>query len=92
MKRIRIHCSIKINRGPLKGTVERIGGINNNGEKWNISIQEALKGTKSGLWEFYVLDNNVEVTLSAEFFEKLLTPYSQNENITIFNELEECPL
>ena len=80
MQRLRIQCVNKVEKGPLKDTIERIGGLNKIGEKWNISIAEAVRGIQSGLWEFYVVQDNLEQTINFSDTDKPL-----------LESLTECP-
>ncbi|UCS92250.1 hypothetical protein KZP23_16275 [Echinicola marina] len=64
MRRLRIQCVNKVEKGPLKGSIEIIGGLNENGERWNITVEEAIKGIQSGLWEFYIIKEKLEENIS----------------------------
>ncbi|WP_200978224.1 hypothetical protein [Echinicola sp. 20G] len=80
MRRLRIQCVNKVEKGPLKGSIDRIGGLNENGEKWNISIEEAQEGIQSGLWEFYIIQEKLEESIT----------FSSSDN-PLLESLLECP-
>ncbi|WP_215222706.1 hypothetical protein [Echinicola shivajiensis] len=80
MRRLRIQCVNKVEKGPFKGSINRIGGLNENGERWNISIEEAQKGIDSGLWEFYIKQEKLEENIT----------FSSDEEPVLEN-LMECP-
>ncbi|WP_215224673.1 DUF3892 domain-containing protein [Echinicola shivajiensis] len=80
MRRLKIQCVNKIEKGPLKGSIERIGGLNENGERWNITVEEAIKGIQSGLWEFYIIQEKLEESIT----------FSTSEE-TVLGSLMECP-
>ncbi|GAB3646960.1 hypothetical protein GCM10028791_08070 [Echinicola sediminis] len=89
MKRIRVHFMNRIAGGPYKGQIERIGGINDNGEKWTISIQEAIKGLKTELWEFYTIHHNKEIPITLSILEQVLYNGDCNEDLDFLVELVE---
>lgn len=62
-------CINKTIRSSAYERMERIGGVNPNGEKWRLTQQEAISGIENDKWSFYVSKNghtvNVVVSTSA---------------------------
>jgi hypothetical protein len=68
--RVEIKCITKTNRSSSYERIERIGGVNLNGEKWLLTQQDAISGIENDKWSFYVSKNghtvNVIVSTSAK--------------------------
>ncbi|MBN7818045.1 hypothetical protein [Algoriphagus pacificus] len=61
MTRLRILCTQKTSskNNPLE--ITHIGGVNGRGEKWKITVKEAVEGIQSGNFEFYLVENFAEI-------------------------------
>jgi len=93
MKRFQVLWAKKKTRGPFKGELMYIGGLNEEGEICNIPIDDAIQGIYSGIWEFYVLENTIEIpvsicTLNAS--EIFLTSKGHGYLHNLLEELPEC--
>lgn len=92
MKKLRILCTKKMAKGTFAGDITHIGGVNRTGEKWNISVREAVEGINSGAFEFYVVEQfeeiNVKVTGN---IEKSLTAQGQDYPHNLLLDLADCP-
>ena len=95
MEKFRIFFVKKTTKGPSEGDITHVGGINELGEKWSISIDEAIEGINAGIWEFYLLENFEEIpvnicTLNAS--ETFLTAKGQGYLHNLLEDLPECDL
>mgnify|MGYP003651715507 CR=1 FL=1 len=92
MKRLRILCSKKLSKGTFEGDISHIGGVNGTGEKWNISVEEAIEGTQSGLYEFYMVDGFEEINVKVTGdIEKTLTAVGNGYLHNLLLDLPDCP-
>lgn len=92
MKRLRILCTKKLIRGTFEGDITHIGGVNGNGDKWNISVREAIEGIKSGTFEFFIVEqfDEINVRITGET-EKTLTATGQGYLHNLLLDLPDCP-
>lgn len=58
-----IDCIEKADRYDPTEAIQRIGGRNPDGTRWNISQKEAIAGIKSGKWTFYVMSGGRKVNV-----------------------------
>ena len=56
-----ILCISKIDRNNPYERITHVGGRNWNGERWRITLQDAILGIESGKWAFYVNRGGREV-------------------------------
>ncbi len=49
-----ILCINKSDRMNPHERITHIGGINPNGQRWNVTQQEAIAGIENGKWQFHV--------------------------------------
>jgi hypothetical protein len=52
--RVEIDCINKDPRQDPYHAIQRVGGPNSNGDRWKVSLSEAVAGVESGKWQFYV--------------------------------------
>ncbi|MEB2780452.1 DUF3892 domain-containing protein [Algoriphagus sp. C2-6-M1] len=92
MKRLRILCSEKKKKGTFNRDIIHIGGVNGNGEKWTISVHDAIAGIRSRLYEFYIVEHfiEIEVRITGDI-EKSLTATGQGYLHNLLDDLPDCP-
>lgn len=51
---VEIKCINKSDRYNIHERILNIGGLNNDGTRWKLSLNAAIKGIEDGEWAFYV--------------------------------------
>jgi hypothetical protein len=87
-----IKCINKPNRYNEHERIVNIGGLNNNGTSWKMSLDTAIKGIEEGEWTFYVYRKGIKVNVviaekSGTKYLKTEADDSENNNLL---ELPEC--
>lgn len=92
MKRLRILCSRKKTSTNKKIEITHIGGVNATGQRWNIATQEAVKGLLAGEFQFYVVEDFQELTVTVDS-ESHLTLFVTGPGFlhNFLEDLPECP-
>ena len=64
--RYQIHCVSRSDRLNHDRRIRRIGGMNADGARWQISEAAAIAGIESGEWSFYLsrAGQNVEIVIA----------------------------
>lgn len=92
--KIEIKCINKSDRMNAHERIKSIGGVNPNGTRWKLSLEEAIRGIEAGKWTFYVhvggAPVNVIVAVSASG-NKYLKTVNDGEQPNNLLSLPECP-
>ena len=91
MNRLRILCVKKIIKGQILERITHIGGVNGTGEKWSITIEEAIAGIKSGIWDFYIVEQRQELSVHINTLEENKSNLMAKGLGYLHNLLEDLP-
>jgi hypothetical protein len=89
-----IFCINKSDRMNPHERITHIGGLNNNGQRWRITQEEAIRGIESNRWQFHVRVGSrtvrvvVAVSPSGNKYIKTEADGYQPDNLL---RLPECP-
>lgn len=91
---VQIQCITKSDRQSAHERISRVGGVNANGTRWNLPLDQAIAGIERGEWRFYVSVNGVSiwvvVAVSAAG-NKYLKTQNDGEQPNNLLSLPECP-
>lgn len=89
-----IMCIKKTNRSNAHERIRAVGGKNPDGTRWELTLEEAIKGIEDGKWSFYVRKNGhtVEVMISkSSLGNKYLKTKNDGDQPDNLLSLPECP-
>ncbi|MBP6782304.1 MAG: DUF3892 domain-containing protein [Verrucomicrobiales bacterium] len=91
---IQIKCINKTDRTSAHERIKSIGGVNANGTRWKLSLEQAIKDIEAGKYRFYVSVNGdsvwVIIAVSASGNKYLKTENDGDQPNNLLS-LPECP-
>lgn len=91
---VQISCIKKSDRQSAHERIQQVGGINANGTRWQLPLDQAIADVERGEWRFYVSVNGVSVwvivAISASG-NKYLKTQNDGEQPNNLLSLPECP-
>lgn len=92
---VRIQCINKTDRGSAHERIRAIGGLNPDGTRWRLNLDDAIQGVESGKWKFYVErpvgDRVWVVVATSAAGHKYLKTTADGDQPNNLLSLPECP-
>src|SRR5262245_30474425 len=92
---VQIRCINKTDRTNPAERIKSIGGVNSDGTRWKLSLDEAIRGIEAGKWRFYVerpAGHRVWVVIAVSSSgRKYLKTANDGEQPNNLLSLPECP-
>lgn len=90
---VQIMCINKLDRMNPHERIQNIGGINPDGGRWKISLQQAIDGVRAGKWHFWTAGGGTSVWVeiavhNGREYLKTASDGIQPDNLLA---LPECP-
>jgi hypothetical protein len=91
---VQVMCINKTDRFSAHERIRNIGGVNGDGSRWRLSVDDAIAGIEAGKWRFYthVQGKSVWVVIAMLNGRKYLKTEADGEQPNNLLSLPECPL
>lgn len=91
MKRFQVYWAKKYSYGYFKGELQSIGGIDPNGNVWNMPVEKAIAGIQNREYEFFLLENLLEIPITVQSLNNSEIFLSSKGHGYLYNLLDELP-
>ncbi len=92
---VQISCINKTPRSDAHLRISNVGGMNADGSRWRLSLDQAIAGIKAGKWRFWTAGGGksvwVVIAISAQGHEYLKTEPDRIQPDNLLS-LPECPV
>jgi hypothetical protein len=90
---VRVSCITRTSSTSAHARIERIGGVDSNGRRWQLAESQAIDEIKSGEWTFYVeprAGHRVKVVIARRLGREYLKTEADGEQPDNLLALPDC--
>lgn len=91
---LQIKCINKVPRNDPNESIDYVGGVNQDGTRWKLTLANAIAGIENGKWKFYVAINGQSVWVvvaTSRAGNKYLKTEPDSSTSNNLLSLPECP-